>query len=316
MLNGFAPLAGVEIRWYFSGAPPDGVYRVRRTVQTDALGSVRTAFLVPLSTRFLTNLPGAHIVEAAEVGGSGRATTVFTIVCPDGETACADRVAGAEPTRVGCCPPVCKLLSWWRGEGNTIDQGPLGNDGQVVGDVSFGPGVIGQAFVFNNLAEPSYVQAPASGLPLGTSDRTLALWARIDEPIVLEAFFAAYGMPGIDGGAYILTATHLGTVETMIMFSQWGLEIVGVPLPVGEWHHLAATTAAGTSTLYVDGMPVGSADLPINTPPGGQVYLGRLPDDLGGGDRQLQGAVDEVAVYDRALSATEILWIVAGGHCA
>ena len=64
----------------------------------------------------------------------------------------------------------------------------------------------------------------------------------------------------------------------------------------------AASVAA---TLYLDGIAVGSATLPINTPTGSSFYLGRIPGVIGD-SRQLDGLLDEVRVFDYALSVSEI----------
>ena len=44
-----------------------------------------------------------------------------------------------------CVPPFSGLISWWRGDGLSTDV-VGGNNGVPVGNVSFGPGKVGQAF--------------------------------------------------------------------------------------------------------------------------------------------------------------------------
>src|SRR5262245_66467685 len=52
--------------------------------------------------------------------------------------------------------------------------------------------------------------------------------------------------------------------------------------------------------------------MPIATPPGSQLYLGRIPGPLRDA-RQLNGLVDEVSVYNRALTPGEIFGIYKAG---
>ena len=88
------------------------------------------------------------------------------------------------------------------------------------------------------------------------------------------------------------------------------------PLAANEWHHVAVvgSTIAGTLTVYIDGVQVaqdatlangvtfngadgiGTAHLAVGTPRAG----GTLSRNFG-------GLVDEVAIYDQALTASDFL---------
>ncbi len=199
-------------------------------------------------------------------------------------------------------------MSFWPGEGDATDVvGP--NSGTVVGS-GFEPGVVGLAFSFD--AGTPLVFAPTTGLPVGSADRTIELWARPDQAITSEAFFAGYGDFGTNSATY-----HLGTSGWTLFFSQWGLEIFGPQLTPGQWVHVAATSSGGVTRLYLDGNLVGTSTLPLATPTNSTMYFGRIPPVLGD-TRRLLGAVDEISVYDRALSASELQAIVAagpGGKC-
>lgn len=74
-------------------------------------------------------------------------------------------------------------------------------------------------------------------------------------------------------------------------------------LPVGAWSHLAATYDGTTMRLYVNGVQVNSQ------PQTGTMALSGGPLSLGGDSQfgqYFSGRIDEVRVYDRALSPTEI----------
>jgi hypothetical protein len=105
--------------------------------------------------------------------------------------------------------------------------------------------------------------------------------------------------------------------------------VSAVPIKEGNWIHVAATVdAAGTPALYVDGAAVGqrfrplnegqddgvavewvaSKETPVGVPTGGRARIGRNPPGaLNEIARECwQGAISNVAVYDRALEADEI----------
>jgi ferric-dicitrate binding protein FerR (iron transport regulator) len=75
-----------------------------------------------------------------------------------------------------------------------------------------------------------------------------------------------------------------------------------------SWNHIAAVRQQGTATLWLNGKPEASAEnaAPLDAA-SLQLVLGRLYEDAKRGDaRPFTGYIDEVAIYDRALSPTEI----------
>jgi sugar lactone lactonase YvrE len=196
------------------------------------------------------------------------------------------------------------ILSWWAGNGNAADSvGP--NSGTLNNGVTFGPGEVGSAFTFNTT---DYVSANTSGLPTGNSDRTLEMWVKANSfPSSGEAYFAGYGNFGSSNQTY-----HLGTTGSQLFWSQWGTGIGGPSLTPNVWYHVAVTNIGNSATLYLNGVPVGTNTVPIATPAGSSFYIGRIPGTLGD-SRKLDGEVDEVSVYNRALTASEIQSIYNAG---
>jgi len=128
--------------------------------------------------------------------------------------------------------------------------------------------------------------------------------------VATEAIFAGYGAFGSHAQAYILGASN-----RTLFFSTWYPAIFGPQLSLGVWYHVAVTNIGNQVTLYLNGTAVNSALWPsgyINTAGGSQFVMGRLPGPIGDG-RRLQGAVDEVSIYNRALSAEEIRAIFDAG---
>lgn len=199
------------------------------------------------------------------------------------------------------------LISYWAAEGDATDSvGP--NSGTLFNGVSFAPGVVGQAFHFDG---SSYVSAPTTGIPAGKEDRTINLWFNIDaySDTVEEEFLAGYGAFGSFDQTYELLVNHFniaGPAGDRVVFSQWGSGIIGGPaIQPGTWHNLGVTNTGDFVTLYLDGAVVAAGTLTIDTPSGTSFVVGRVPGALGD-IRQLDGLVDEIRVYDTALSASEM----------
>src|SRR5437764_1094046 len=73
-----------------------------------------------------------------------------------------------------CVAPPSGLVGWWPGDGNANDVGG-GSNGTLQGNVTFVPGMVGQAFNFDG---NSYVDASDSNLPVGNSSATISAWIK------------------------------------------------------------------------------------------------------------------------------------------
>jgi hypothetical protein len=234
---------------------------------------------------------------------------------------------GASPEAAGCFPRPSGLVSWWRAEGNADDS--VGPNNGTPTNVTFVPGVVGQAFHFPGGTVGGDVAAGAVGLPTGGGDRTIEMWVRIDAtyeasaPVFVEGEFVGYGGWGTPNDVYNLVVCAGGAPSLptdSLGFSQWGGLLAPSVLSEGVWHHVAATWATGTVAIYVDGSLAGSdsTSFAIATSDGGTVSMGGIPTSAlpnSTDHRWLTGAIDEVSVYTRALGPDEIRGIfLAGSH--
>jgi hypothetical protein len=84
-------------------------------------------------------------------------------------------------------------------------------------------------------------------------------------------------------------------------------------LATGSWQHVAVTLAASTGTLYINGVRgAQSTTMTVNA-----VSLGATTQDWLGrsefaGDPYLSGQIDNLRIYDRALSAAEVQALYTG----
>ncbi|MFI8189418.1 beta-L-arabinofuranosidase domain-containing protein [Streptomyces sp. NPDC085946] len=200
-----------------------------------------------------------------------------------GEQVFADRIR----TMVGALTEVRAALR--------ADPAVLGTDGR------FGTAVE------NVRGSYRYVDLPA-GVLGGASALTLSAWVRPAH----DAAWARVLDCGNDTTRYLYLAARTAAgvprfaVTTSGPGGEQGLDGTA-PLPLHAWSHLAVTLADGTGTLYVDGTPVARNDAMTLTP----AALGTLADHWLGrshfaSDPVFAGAVEEVDVYGRALTAGEI----------
>src|SRR5262249_27527343 len=92
----------------------------------------------------------------------------------------AARRAGKGPAFV---PPPAGLVSWWRAESSATDA-VGGNNGTIAGTgtVTYGPGIVGQAFVFDGTHRDRIDLGNPASLQL--QDFTLEAWIKRTSPTI------------------------------------------------------------------------------------------------------------------------------------
>ncbi|UCD51368.1 MAG: protein kinase [Phycisphaerales bacterium] len=186
------------------------------------------------------------------------------------------------------------LVSYWPGEENTLDT--VGANHIVAGGVAaptFTPGAIGKAFHFDDSS--ARVVAPAHGIG-DLQQFTMALWVRLDSLRQGEsASFLCLGREKAvlrcDGGPL-----HFYTRNAENDFHHiWAKDV----LVEGVFHHVAGTYDGRAMRLYLDGVEAGTC-LTVGT------LTTEADNGVEFGQDNLDGLLDEIQIYSRALSASEI----------
>jgi len=224
------------------------------------------------------------------------------------------------PAQTGCAPVPAGLVGWWAGEGNASDSTGA-HDGVIEGRVTFAPGEVGQAFVFNGTDADVHIPASAT-LNVGAgSGMSVEAWIKPAEvtaqhPLV-EWNDGSFGaelwlgvIPPLGTGPGCLYGSFIDASRQPNAISSAGERVAP-----NVWQHVAMTydKTTGIAVLYLNGAVVQQETLGVVTPlTTGYLWLGLRPYDAGAGLRYA-GEMDEVSVYNRALSAAEIQAIYAAG---
>jgi len=200
------------------------------------------------------------------------------------------------------------LVGWWRlneGSGTlAIDSSGNNLNGELVNEPLWVAGVQGTALQF---ADGSHVAVPGYDGILGTHARTSAAWINVTKT---SASIITWGPSG-EGTKWVMR-THNGPATLRLECGR-GNTYGTTDLVDGEWHHVAAVLEDDGSPdvseikLYVDGNldPIMEGGTPrqMNTSSGGEFRIGY---DLNNTGRTFDGMIDDVRIYDRALSADDI----------
>jgi hypothetical protein len=159
----------------------------------------------------------------------------------------------------------------------------------------------------------AYASLP-SGILAGASDFSVALWVRLDAVTAWTRLFD-FGT-GTNSYMFLSPRSGTGTLRFAITTGGAGAEqqINGpAALTAGVWTHVAITRNGNLGILYVNGAEVarntgltlGAGSLGSTS----QNWLGRSQY----ADPYLDGALDNVRLYSRALTASEVSAFAANG---
>ena len=242
-----------------------------------------------------------------------------------------------EAAAQACVEPPAGLVSWWTGDGDADDIADS-NPGTLLNGATFAAGKVGQAFALDGDDDTVEIAHNANLKP--AAQVTIGAWIKLtssaidtelaeifrkedgDERILLsfqpDGFcfnggLADFSFIGTSGTPPCL-AFGLSTASGPLAsggYREFEVDGVFPTLDDGEFHHVAATYDGTERRIYTDGISMGVvADSgAIGTAGTAPAYIG----SLGGGSEFFGGLIDEVELFDRALTYAEVQDIFNAG---
>ncbi len=260
----------------------------------------------------LTNCGGCGVVCSAANATAACVRGACAVgTCAAGFANCNALPADGCEVAGSCALPTAGLVAYYPFNGSFTDAAFGVGNAQVsfVNGVADRFGVANRAITLVRSGTTSvggYIISNNNGrLPIGGAARTLVAWFLTRANGSSDAYrnIAGYGTE-MTGQRYGLSMrTDFTTRIDYPLFTGESTDVPGTTtFAEGTWHQLGATFDGTTATLYVDGRVEASRGLSLNTV-GQALYIGRSPPPY---VTYYPSAIDDVRIYDRALSAAEM----------
>ncbi len=181
------------------------------------------------------------------------------------------------------------------GENDTfvVDLSKYGNDGTVSGATFNSSGRYNGAFDFDGVNDFINVS------DIDLTEFTLEAWVNFDSLEEL-AQDTIVGKSGGGGGFALLKRS--GANNAFAVWEGTNVLLSSTLATTVRWYHVVGTHNGSTLRIYIDGIEENSGSAAAIVQSDNNVFIG----DIGDGSQKLNGSIDEVRIWNRSLSATEI----------
>ena len=202
------------------------------------------------------------------------------------------------------------LRAWYKLDGDASDSSGYGRDGIEMNRAFYATGYDDRAISLDGVDD--YIDCRSAGFD-ATGAITIALWMnhRPGGPTDDRGMFSRGG--GWEDYGYTFWHRSNTNVRAELQGPNDKKEVIAAPPPDNEWHHVAFTwPTPGTTrgiTVYVDGQAAATGS--FTGPIGLSSYDLRIGDYSGSSDpdRHFDGLLDDIRLYDYALTAQQIVRI-------
>ena len=214
------------------------------------------------------------------------------------------------------------LVGWWKfdeTDGNhSYDSSGNQNDGNLTNGPTWVEGKIGGALSFDGIDD--YMITPNFEGIGGTNPRSITAWIKTTD---LNAPICSYGLDQTGEKWIFRVQSDIGTNGSLRTEASGGWKVGSTPVINGQWTFVCSILDAGSDNIsdvlhYVNGnLEEFSSVQPVslNTSLSGQLRVGRtVPPMEGNWANYFAGLIDDLRIYDRALSVDEVKALYAFGE--
>ncbi|MGZ5567929.1 MAG: LamG-like jellyroll fold domain-containing protein, partial [Limisphaerales bacterium] len=272
---------------------------------SNAISAATTSSLTLTNVHVVNS--GTYSVVVANAFGSAQASATLTVTNGGGSGGASN------------CVTIPGLVNWWQGEGNALDSVGT-NNGTLSGGTTYAVGEVGQTF---NLSGSGGVIMDANVANFRTNDFTVEFWMKTGstQPATVlgkrtvcnlgPAFDILIGY--VNGTSY---PNHIG-FEMITANGAYSGVARNFTINDNRWHHVALVRLGTNTVMYIDGTLQAPSDLtptsPVDVNNGSPFEVGPNPCYGPGGLAPYIGNLDELGIFNRALSTAEVQSIYNAG---
>ncbi len=209
------------------------------------------------------------------------------------------------------------LVGWWTLNGKdtnwntntTNDVSGNGNTGTLVSmSTTTSPvlGKLGQALNFNGTSQYVNIPSPAGSVLDATSTFSVAAWVKVHSHVANDRIVEKYW-----ASSYELGINNSGSGDGFAFDVGYGTIATNHNgIPIDQWVHVVGTYDGLNIDLYENGVLTGTATTTPQTGSGAAVTIG----STAGGGNYFNGQIDDVRIYSRALSASDVMQLYKQGQ--
>lgn len=201
------------------------------------------------------------------------------------------------------------LVGWWPFDGNANDESVSGNNGTVNGSVLTSDrfGTVNSAYSFDGIDDR--INILISNIAQGNSPRTISFWALyLGDISNNNQQIVGYGGTITNERFSILYRPSELKVDICAHNNDFGAVVNNV---LNFWHFYTAVYNGSNVTLYLDGQIIAQSIKNYNTI-GNEVFVGYNGNFNHEFGEPYHGKIDDIGIWNRALSASEISSLYAG----
>lgn len=230
-------------------------------------------------------------------------------------------LGGVHSIEADCYPNPSGLVAWWPSDGNANDIVGTNNGALMGGATAATAGMVGNAFNFE--ATNSFIQIPDSGVlrPVSFTCETWVRFSGLDSAsnlgpgrqcIVFKENSIGLGLPGYEMGKARIAGGDVFVFKVTSVAGELA-QVSGTNfLATNVWYHFACVRGSNFIRMYVNGQLQSQTNVGFPQDYGvSPLYFGSSGQPLM--DGKFRGVLDEVSLYNRALTSSEIASIYSSG---
>ena len=209
------------------------------------------------------------------------------------------------------------LIGYWKfdeSSGTTaIDQADGDNNGTLANAAQWQPGAgrTGGAVLYDSVENTGRVEIPTTGM--SASEGTIMVWSKLAQPYPTNRNDASYffGHTTLPSPSYAnRMQLYMNTADTNLDLGLGDTHTRQTDIMVLQtetWYHVALTWNSGNYVVFINGEEVASGTYAGLAAIYNIMDIGNDGNPTSGGTEAFAGLLDEARLYNRALSAVEIL---------